>query len=195
PSPRRCGGGAFERTRPRPARSDHRSGSIHSAGPGGARGAHRGKCVSRRAHPRPDPVHAAGAWVEPLPYADPRPVSVRRRRASRGRDRGRGGPARGPADPEGGVMTSAFRKTTETYRQGARTMPGRYYTSSEVFAEEAERVFRRRWICVGRATAIPDPGDYLTAGIAAESILVVRDTTGVARAFYNVCRHRGTRLC
>ena len=69
-------------------------------------------------------------------------------------------------------MTSAFRKTTETYRQGARTMPGRYYTSAEVFLEEAERVFRRRWICVGRVTAIPEPGDYLTAGIAGESIIV-----------------------
>ena len=92
-------------------------------------------------------------------------------------------------------MTSAFRKTIESYQQGARTMPGRYYTSSDVFAEEAERVFRRRWICVGRAAAIREPGDYLVADIAGESIIVLRDTAGVARAFYNVCRHRGTRLC
>lgn len=91
-------------------------------------------------------------------------------------------------------MTSVL-KTTQSFRQGARTMPGRYYTSPEILAEEGERIFRHRWLCVGRAETIPEPGDYVLAEIAGESVIVLRDQAGELRAFYNVCRHRGTRLC
>ena len=90
---------------------------------------------------------------------------------------------------------TTFHKTTESYRQGARTLPGRYYNAPEVLLEEHERIFLRRWICVGRADAIAAAGDYVLADIAGESIIVLRDQSGERRAFYNVCRHRGTRLC
>jgi Rieske 2Fe-2S family protein len=88
-----------------------------------------------------------------------------------------------------------FLRTTESYRQGVRTLPREYYTSGEVYAEEQETVFARRWLCVGRADQIPAPGDYFLQAVGAESLIIVRDRRGVAHAFYNVCRHRGTRLC
>ncbi len=87
-----------------------------------------------------------------------------------------------------------FVKTTEIYREGARTLPGHYYTSQETYAEETEQIFARRWIAVGRADEIPEAGDYVLRPVAGESIIVVRDQGGTVRAFYNVCRHRGTRL-
>jgi len=90
---------------------------------------------------------------------------------------------------------SSFLKTTDSYRQGARTLPGRYYTAPEVLADEQEQIFGRRWICVGRDNALAAPGDYMLVEIAGESIIVLRDQSGERRAFYNVCRHRGTRLC
>lgn len=90
---------------------------------------------------------------------------------------------------------SQFLKTTDSYVQGARTLPGRYYTSPEIFADEAERVFSERWICVGRAGAIAERGAYVVASVGGESVIVLRDQSGELRAFYNVCRHRGTRLC
>jgi Rieske 2Fe-2S family protein len=90
---------------------------------------------------------------------------------------------------------TTFLKTTDAYKQGARTLPGRYYTTPEILSEEAERVFRKRWICVGRAETIAQPGDYVVVEIAGESIIVLKDQSGERRAFYNVCRHRGTRLC
>ena len=65
-----------------------------------------------------------------------------------------------------------FLKTVESYRQGARTLPGRYYSSPEVFAEEQERVFRHQWICIGREASLASPGDYYLVGIAGESIIV-----------------------
>ena len=88
-----------------------------------------------------------------------------------------------------------FRKTTESYRQGARTLAGRYYNDPAVLAEELEKVFARRWICVGREASLAAPGDYLLADVAGESLIVTRDKAGLLHAFYNVCRHRGTRIC
>ena len=91
-------------------------------------------------------------------------------------------------------MTS-FHRTVATYQQGARTMPGDYYTSPDILAEENERIFARSWHCVGRASALAAPGDYVLRTIAGESLIILRDRRGDLRAFFNVCRHRGTRLC
>ncbi|MGH7538775.1 MAG: aromatic ring-hydroxylating oxygenase subunit alpha [Gemmatimonadales bacterium] len=88
-----------------------------------------------------------------------------------------------------------FIKTTESYRQGARTLPGRYYTAPEILAEERETIFARHWIAIGRAADLAQPGDYRLVDIAGESLIVVRDQQGALHAFFNVCRHRGTRLC
>src|SRR2546430_5744921 len=90
---------------------------------------------------------------------------------------------------------SSFLKTVEGYQQGARTLPGRYYAAPDVFALEQERIFARHWICVGRDATLAAPGDYFLVDIAGESIIVLRDQSGELRAYYNVCRHRGTRLC
>jgi Rieske 2Fe-2S family protein len=90
---------------------------------------------------------------------------------------------------------TGFVKATAAYRQGQRTLPGEYYTSPEIHAEELERIFARRWLCVGREAELAEPGDFVVRTIAGESLIVVRGRDGVVRAFYNVCRHRGTRLC
>lgn len=75
------------------------------------------------------------------------------------------------------------------------TLPARYYTDPEIFRKEIERFYFGRWICAGRDSAIPNPGDYFLCELAEESVIVTRDVAGDVRAFYNVCRHRGTRLC
>ncbi len=88
-----------------------------------------------------------------------------------------------------------FLKATEIGTGGSRTLPGKYYTSTEVFSDEHERVFYRRWLCAGREERIPGAGDYFTLEIGTESVIISRDHGGRIRAFYNVCRHRGTRIC
>ncbi|MEK7347601.1 MAG: aromatic ring-hydroxylating dioxygenase subunit alpha [Candidatus Eisenbacteria bacterium] len=90
---------------------------------------------------------------------------------------------------------SDFRATTTSYRQGARTLPREYYTSDAIFGEERERIFATGWNCAGRASRLREPGDFFLREIAGESILVVRDKSGGARAYFNICRHRGTRIC
>jgi Rieske 2Fe-2S family protein len=83
-------------------------------------------------------------------------------------------------------------------RKGApleRTLPSRYYLSDEIFRQEQERIFFREWFCAGREEQIPAPGDLLVLEVAGESVLVVRTKEGDLAAHYNVCRHRGARLC
>jgi Rieske 2Fe-2S family protein len=89
----------------------------------------------------------------------------------------------------------AFRKTADTFAQGARTLPQRYFISPEVFAEELEKIFASHWVLVGHQSEVAQRGDYFVRDVANESIIIVRDRSAEIRAFYNVCRHRGTRLC
>jgi Rieske 2Fe-2S family protein len=75
------------------------------------------------------------------------------------------------------------------------TLPGRDYVDPSVFAAEQDRIFARGWQTVGLAAEIPATGDYLTARVARENIVVVRGGDGAVRGFYNVCRHRGAVVC
>src|SRR6266511_3054354 len=87
-----------------------------------------------------------------------------------------------------------FRKTAETFQAGAKTLPQRYFVSPAVFAEEQEKVFSKQWVLVGHQSQIAKSGDYFTAEVAGESLIIVRDKRGEIHGFYNVCRHRGSRL-
>jgi phenylpropionate dioxygenase-like ring-hydroxylating dioxygenase large terminal subunit len=78
---------------------------------------------------------------------------------------------------------------------GANTLAASWYVSPEVFEQEQTRIFSREWICIGREESIPKPGDFFTAEWCGESLIVTRDASGRVHAFYNVCRHRGTRMC
>ncbi|MGA2214579.1 MAG: aromatic ring-hydroxylating dioxygenase subunit alpha [Bryobacteraceae bacterium] len=77
----------------------------------------------------------------------------------------------------------------------SKTLPARYYTDAGLFRREIDYFFFEGWICAGRADSIPQAGDYFLREIAGESIIVVRGNSGSVEAFYNVCRHRGTRIC
>jgi Rieske 2Fe-2S family protein len=80
--------------------------------------------------------------------------------------------------------------------QGAFTLPARYYTDPAIFAREQSVFYRRGWVGIGRLETLPTPGAWLTCEIDRDSVIVVRtNEAGDIRAFYNVCRHRGTRLC
>jgi phenylpropionate dioxygenase-like ring-hydroxylating dioxygenase large terminal subunit len=88
-----------------------------------------------------------------------------------------------------------FRKAAATFQPGAKTLPQRYFVSPEIFAEELQKIFASNWLLVGHQSQLAKPGDYFLAEVADESLIVVKDQRSTIRAFYNVCRHRGARLC
>ncbi|MFZ0694855.1 MAG: SRPBCC family protein [Alphaproteobacteria bacterium] len=78
--------------------------------------------------------------------------------------------------------------------EDAVAMPPGVYTSPQFLELELERIFRTEWICVGRASVVAKPGDFLTYEIAGQPVIVLRDREGALRAFSNVCLHRMSTL-
>ena len=76
-----------------------------------------------------------------------------------------------------------------------RTLPTTWYRGADIFNVEKERIFCREWIAVCRDAELPRPGDSRVIDVVGESVLLVRNREGQLRCFYNVCRHRGSRLC
>jgi choline monooxygenase len=96
----------------------------------------------------------------------------------------------------GGTLQSLLSQfDPELPLERASTIPNTWYTSPEVYALERDAVFARSWQMVGRREQAAKPGQYLTADIAGEPVLVVRGEDGTLRAFFNVCRHRAARVC
>ncbi len=97
-----------------------------------------------------------------------------------------------------------FRKAAETFQARAKALPQRYFVSPEIFAQEQSEIFSRNWLLVGHKGQLKKSGDFFVIEVPAppsqgygatkESLIVVRDQKSEIRAFYNVCRHRGTRL-
>ena len=75
------------------------------------------------------------------------------------------------------------------------SLPSSAYLTPEAWAFEREAIFTREWLCVAREEDVPEPGSHLQIDVAGENILLVRTRRGDLRAHYNVCRHRGARLC
>ena len=70
------------------------------------------------------------------------------------------------------------------------SLPPEAYTDLDLHALELDAIFRKEWLCVGRAEYIPAPGDYYCIDILNESLVVVQGQDGVIRALSNICRHR-----
>ena len=75
------------------------------------------------------------------------------------------------------------------------TLEAPFYTNEAIYDLDMEAIFKRHWIQVALAPDIPEPGDFVTVSLGKDSILIVRDDDMQIRAFHNVCRHRGSRLC
>lgn len=81
-----------------------------------------------------------------------------------------------------------------SYRPGY-SLEQAFYFSPEIFEEEYKHLFSRQWQLTNHISRIPEKGDYFLFNIAGEEIIVVRGDGDNVYAHYNVCRHRGSRVC
>src|ERR1019366_6774388 len=79
------------------------------------------------------------------------------------------------------------------WRLSAAFVPKGRYIDREFLELELERLFPRTWLNACRADEVENVGQYVDFEIGGESIVVVR-TEESLRAYFNACRHRGTRL-
>ena len=87
-----------------------------------------------------------------------------------------------------------LRSNTSVPFEQARAMPKSVYTSEDFVEAELKHVFSKDWYCVGRADALSKTGDYVTAELAGQPIVVLRDADHQLRAMSNVCLHRMSTL-
>ena len=76
-----------------------------------------------------------------------------------------------------------------------KSLPSQYYTALEIFQRERDLIFAQEWFCAGREEELPSLGNSRVLEVAGESVLVVRTMREELRAHFNICRHRGARLC
>ena len=91
-------------------------------------------------------------------------------------------------------MTS-FYKTADSFIQGSRTLPQSYYIDDLILKQEMKNIFFNSWLCIGRSSEINKKGEYKIFTIDTESLFIIRNEDNKLNAFYNTCRHRGTRIC
>jgi Rieske 2Fe-2S family protein len=91
--------------------------------------------------------------------------------------------------------TDVVVKPRDVMPRDASTLPAVYYVDVSYFNREMESLFGRMWISAGRTEQVERPGQFFVRDVLGESLIVTRSPSARVRAFYNVCRHRGTRLC
>ena len=81
------------------------------------------------------------------------------------------------------------------WREGT-TIPATYYVDEKHFVNDERFIAEHFWLMADHENRIPKPGDYFVFEYGrGDSVIIVRDQAGAVKAFHNVCRHRGSRLC
>lgn len=76
----------------------------------------------------------------------------------------------------------------------ASTIPASWYVDPRIAELETNTVFSKTWQMVGRIDQVEKPGQFVSANVAGEPIVVVRGNDRVLRGFYNVCRHHAAAV-
>ena len=76
----------------------------------------------------------------------------------------------------------------------AWTIPAPWYFDARLAELERQSVFGASWQMAGRAEQVREKGQFFTADVAGEPIVVARGEDGQLRAFYNMCRHHAAAV-
>ena len=71
----------------------------------------------------------------------------------------------------------------------------KFYKDTSIFDLEKHNIFYNSWIFIGHESQIPNKGDFFVYKLLDEEIIVLRNKENKVKAFFNVCRHRGSRVC
>src|SRR5690554_6027658 len=75
------------------------------------------------------------------------------------------------------------------------SLSGALYCDEGAYQADLEQIFYREWLFAVPACEIPKPGNFATLQVGECPVIILRGADGRVRAFHNVCRHRGQRLC
>ncbi|MCM2972677.1 aromatic ring-hydroxylating oxygenase subunit alpha [Larsenimonas suaedae] len=96
-------------------------------------------------------------------------------------------------DPLGETKKACAQMLNE--RDPSFTLPQPFYKDERVFAVDMQEIFSKEWLFAGMTCEVPKKGNYLTLTVGENPIVLVRGDKDAIHGFYNVCRHRGSKLC
>jgi len=68
------------------------------------------------------------------------------------------------------------------------------YINPELFDLEMERLWQSAWTYVGHDSQVPNAGDFYTANVARQPLLMLRGSDGAVRILLNRCAHKGSKI-
>ncbi len=71
----------------------------------------------------------------------------------------------------------------------------RIYTDPAIFKDEMHRIFETTWVYVGHTCEVAKPGDFKTASIGLNPVVVTHAEDDEIHVFLNECRHRANAVC
>mmetsp|Transcript_35693 Transcript_35693/g.53239 ORF Transcript_35693/g.53239 Transcript_35693/m.53239 type:complete len:457 (-) Transcript_35693:704-2074(-) len=77
----------------------------------------------------------------------------------------------------------------------AKALHPAFYCDNQYVQAERERIFGTQWFAACHSAELSKPGDVKVIEVGSNSIILTCDKTGKIHAFYNVCRHRGAKVC
>lgn len=92
------------------------------------------------------------------------------------------------------ILTPAELASIRREYRAASLLPARAYHDPAIFDWERDHIVRADWVLVAREEDIAEPTSFKLVEVDGENLILVRGRDGVVRAFYNVCRHRGTAV-
>lgn len=70
-----------------------------------------------------------------------------------------------------------------------------FYSDAQVFDADLTHIWYKEWIFAASAAELPKAGCYVSLQLGMYPVVIVRGADDQIRAFHNVCRHRGQRIC
>jgi choline monooxygenase len=75
-----------------------------------------------------------------------------------------------------------------------RSLPVNWYLDAEHFNLERISIFRKEWLFAAPESRFHEAGDYVTVSVMGYEVVIIKQLDSTLKAFYNVCRHRGSQL-
>ena len=76
----------------------------------------------------------------------------------------------------------------------AHGLPNECYLNGEYTAIERKKLFEDKWVVIGVASSLPNPGDAKPFDLLGIPLMILRDKNYNIRVFHNVCSHRGYKI-